>query len=459
MAVKKKKNKMPEQDPKNRVKNFGEVALGYDKKTAIEESKRCLHCVNKPCVKGCPVNIDIPSFVKFISEGKFGEASKKIRESSDLPAICGRVCPYERQCEGECTLGKTGEPLGIGHLERFVSDYERKKGFGKIKLPKLTGKHIAVVGSGPAGLTCAGDLAKMGHSVTILEALHEAGGVLTYGIPDFRLPNEILNSEIAYIKSLGVKIEHDVVVGKTVTIDELKKDYDAVFIGTGAGLPHWLGVRGENLNCIYSSNEFLARVNLMKAYEFPKYDTPVRIGKKVVTIGAGNVSIDCARTALRLGAKKSYIVYRRTEKEAPARIEEIKHANQEGVKFRFLTQPVSFSGDKEGCVRKMECVKMKLGKPDESGRRSPIPIKNSNFVMNVDTVIIAIGERPNPLLAKATRGLKTSEHGTIQVDDKQMASIPGVFAGGDITTGAATVILAMGAGKKAASAINEYVKR
>ncbi len=459
MAVINKKHRMPEQDPKKRVKNFKEVALGYDKRTAIEEAKRCLQCANRPCVGGCPVGIDIPAFVKLISAGKFDAAVKKIRESSNLPAVCGRVCPYERQCEGECTLGKTGQPLGIGHLERFVSDYERKRGIGKPRTPKPTGNRIAVVGSGPAGLTCAGDLAKMGHEVTIFESLHEAGGVLTYGIPDFRLPNEILDSEIRFIKSLGVEIEHDMVVGKTITVNELLKEFDALFIGTGAGLPYWLNVPGENLNNIYSSNEFLTRVNLMKAYKFPKYDTPVKVGKRVVTIGAGNVSIDCARVALRLGAKNSCIAYRRTEKEAPARIEEIKHAKEEGVKFRFLTQPIRFMGNKEGEVKKMECIKMKLGEPDKTGRRRPLPIKGSNFTMNADTVIIAIGERPNPLLKSATKGLKTSEHGTIEVDENQMTSIPGVFAGGDITTGAATVILAMGAGKKAAEAIDKYVRK
>ncbi len=459
MAVKNKKHRMPEQDQKKRIRNFEEVALGYDERTAIEEAKRCLQCANKPCVGGCPVSIDIPAFVKLIKERDFDSAIRKIREKSNLPAVCGRVCPYERQCEGVCTLGKTGEPLGIGHLERFVSDYERGRGFEIPKISKPTGKQIAVIGSGPAGLTCAGDLAKMGHKVTIFEALHESGGVLTYGIPDFRLPNEILRSEINYIKSLGVRIEFDMVVGKTITFEELKKDFEAVFIGTGAGLPRWLRVPGENLNNIYSSNEFLTRVNLMKAYKFPEYDTPIKVGKKVVTIGAGNVSIDCARTALRLGAKESVIAYRRTEKEAPARIEEIKHANEEGVKFRFLTQPVSFIGNKDGEVKKMECIKMRLGEPDKTGRRRPVPIKNSNFFLSVDTVIIAIGEMPNPLLAKATKGLKTSEQGTIVVDENQMTSIPGVFAGGDITTGAATVILAMGAGKKAAEAIDRYVRK
>ena len=459
MGVKKKKHKMPEQNPKGRIQNFREVALGYDKRTAVEEAKRCLHCVNKPCVEGCPVGIDIPAFVKLVSQGDFDSAIRKIREKSNLPAVCGRVCPYERQCEEVCTLGKTGEPLGIGHLERFVSDHEMKKVFKKKKPPEQTGKKIAVVGSGPAGLTCAGDLAKMGHKVTVFEALHEGGGVLTYGIPEFRLPKEIVRSEINYIKSLGVRMEYDMVIGKTITVEELKRDYDAVFIGTGAGLPYWLKVPGENLNNIYSSNEFLTRVNLMKAYRFPEYDTPVRVGKRVVTIGAGNVSVDCARTALRLGTRESIIAYRRTEKEAPARIEEIQHAKEEGVKFRFLTQPVSFTGNKEGEVRKMECIRMKLGEPDETGRRRPIPIKGSNFTMNVDTVIIAIGERPNPLLAKATKDLKTAERGIIEVDENQITSIPGVFAGGDITTGAATVILAMGAGKKAAEAIDKYVRK
>lgn len=450
---------MPEQDPKKRVRNFSEVAKGYDERTAIEEAKRCLHCANRPCVGGCPVHIDIPSFVKLVSEGKFTEAIAKIRESSNLPAVCGRVCPYENQCEGACTLGKMGEPLGIGHLERFVADYERKKGFAKPVIGKSTGKKIAVVGAGPAGLTCAGELAKMGHKVTIFEALHEGGGVLTYGIPEFRLPKEIVRSEIEYIKSLGVEIVYDSVIGKTVTMEEMMKGHDAVFIGTGAGLPSWLNVPGGNLNGIYSANEFLTRVNLMKAYKFPEYDTPVRIGKKVITIGGGNVAMDCARTALRLGAEKSIIAYRRSEKEMPARIEEVQHAKEEGIEFRLLTQPVCFRGDKEGNVNGIECVKMRLCEPDESGRCRPVPIEKSEFKMKVDTVIVAIGQKPNPLLMRATEGLKTTKWGTIKVGDDCMTSIKGVFAGGDITSGAATVILAMGAGKEAAKAVDEYVRK
>ncbi len=457
MPVKKEKHKMPTQDPKKRATNFNEVELGYDEKTAIEEAKRCLHCVNKPCVSGCPVNIEIPSFVKFISEGDFASAIKKIREKSDLPAVCGRVCPYENQCEGVCTLKKMGEPLAIGKLERFASDYERKHGF-KCDLPRPTGKKVAVVGSGPSGLTCAGDLAKMGHSVHIFEALHDGGGVLTYGIPEFRLPKEIVKTEISCIKSLGVEIEYDVVVGKTVTIDELREEFDAVFIGTGAGLPSWMGIPGENLNGVYSANEFLTRVNFMKAYKFPEYSTPVRVGKIVVTVGAGNVAVDCARTALRLGAKKSIIAYRRSEKEAPARIEEIHHAKEEGIEFKFLTQPMKIIGNGDGEVKGVECVKMRLGEPDNSGRRRPIPIEGSTLTIDADTVIVAIGEKPNPVLTENTNGLKITKKGTIEADENGKTSLKGVFAGGDITTGAATVILAMGAGKKAGKAIDEYLK-
>jgi glutamate synthase (NADPH/NADH) small chain len=450
---------MPAQEPEKRTRNFSEVNLGYDAAAAIAEAKRCLQCANRPCIEGCPVRIDIPDFVKLISEKKFDEAIKKIREKSNLPAVCGRVCPYEKQCEGRCTLGKMGEPLGIGHLERFAADHERKKGFSKPSLPKPTGKKIAVIGSGPAGLTCAGDLAKMGHKVTLFEALHEVGGVLAYGIPEFRLPKKILKSEIGYIRKLGVGISKDMVIGKIVAVDELLKEYDAVFIGTGAGLPSWLGVPGENLNGIYSANEFMTRVNLMKAYKFPEYDTPVRVGKNVVAIGAGNVAFDCARTALRLGAERSCIVYRRTDEECTARLEEIGHAKEEDVEFHFLTQPVRFIADEKGNVKQMECIRMELGEPDESGRKRPVPVKGSNFFMDADTVIIAIGQRPNPLLMRTTRNLKTTKQGTIEVDDNQMTSMPGVFAGGDITTGAATVILAMGAGKRAAKAMDEYVKK
>jgi glutamate synthase (NADPH/NADH) small chain len=450
---------MPAQEPEKRIRNFGEVNLGYDAATAVKEAKRCLQCANRPCVEGCPVRIDIPDFVKLVSEKKFGEAIKKIREKSNLPAVCGRVCPYEKQCEGRCTLGKIGEPLGIGHLERFAADHERKSGFIMPQSSKPTGKQIAVIGSGPAGLTCAGDLAKMGHKVTLFEALHETGGVLAYGIPEFRLPKEILRSEIDYIRKLGVEISKDMVIGKIATIEELLEDYDAVFIGTGAGLPSWLRVPGENLNGIYSANEFMTRVNLMKAFKFPEYDTPIRLGKNVVTIGAGNVAFDCARTALRLGAERSCIVYRRTDEECTARLEEICHAKEEGVELHFLTQPVRFIGDEKGNVKQMECIQMELGEPDESGRRKPVPVQGSNFVRDVDTVIIAIGQRPNPLLLKATKGLKTAKEGTLEADGDGRTSISGVFAGGDITTGAATVILAMGAGKKAAKAMDEYVMK
>ena len=450
---------MPEQDPKERIRNFREVALGYDKQTAVNEAKRCLQCAHRPCVEGCPVSIDVPAFVKSVAEGNFDSAIIKIREKNNLPAISGRVCPCEKQCEGRCALGKMGGPLAIGHLERFVSDHEREKGFKTMKPPEPTGKKIAVIGSGPAGLTCAGTLAKMGHKVTIFEALHDSGGVLTYGIPEFRLPDEIIKSEVKYIQSLGVKITHDMVVGKTITIDELQKQFDAIFIGTGAGLPEWLNVPGENLNGIYSANEFLTRVNLMKAHRFPEYDTPIRVGKRVVTIGGGNVAVDCARTALRLGAEESCIAYRRTEEEAPARIEEIAHAKEEGVRFEFLTQPLRFIGNKNGDVEKMECMQMKLGEPDESGRRKPIPVEGSNFMVDVDTVVIAIGQNPNPLLIRETKGLKTNEDGIIEVDADGRTSISGVFAGGDITTGAATVILAMGAAKRAAKAMDEYVRK
>jgi glutamate synthase (NADPH/NADH) small chain len=450
---------MPEQDPKERIRNFREVALGYDERIAVKEAKRCLQCVNKPCVTGCPVSVDIHAFVRLIKEGNFDAAIRKIREKNNLPAISGRVCPYEKQCEGNCTLGKMGDPLAIGHLERFVSDHQREKGFKPAELPKPTCKRIAVIGSGPASLTCAGDLAKMGHKVTIFEALHDSGGVLTYGIPEFRLPDEVIKSEIQYVQSLGVDIEYDVVVGKTITIDELQKEFDAIFIGTGAGLPAWLDIPGENLNGIYSANEFLTRVNLMKAYRFPEYDTPINVGKKAVTIGAGNVAVDCARTALRLGAEKSCIAYRRTEEESTARLDEMAHAKEEGVEFRFLTQPVRFIGDEKGSVKQMECIKMRLGEPDRSGRRCPVPVEGSDFTIDADTVIIAIGQRPNPLLIRATKGLKTTEHGTIEADEDGRTSLPGVFAGGDITTGAATIILAMGAGKKAAKAIDEYVRK
>ena len=459
MAVRKTKYEMPEQTPQKRIKNFDEVPYGYSKEVAVEEAKRCLQCKNKPCIKGCPVEIDIPNFINSIAQGEFDKAAEVIKAKSNLPAICGRVCPYESQCEGECTLKKIGEPVGIGRLERFIADYERNMGVKIPKKTKATGKRIAIIGSGPAGLTCAGDLAKMGHNVVVFEALHDPGGVLIYGIPEFRLPKEIVKAEVNYITKLGVKIQYDVVVGKTITIDELRKEFDAIFIGTGAGLPNWLNIPGENLDGVYSANEFLTRVNMMKAYKFPEYDTPVKIGKAVATFGAGNVAMDCARTSLRLGAQKSYILYRRTEAEMPARIEEIHHAKEEGVIFHLLTNPIRFIGNEKGLLTEVECLKMKLGEPDESGRRRPVPIPGSEFKIKIDTALVAIGQSPNPLIPHTIKGLKVGKHGNIETDEKGHTNIPGIFAGGDIATGAATVILAMGAGKKAAKAIDEYVSR
>ena len=459
MAVRKTKYEMPEQTPQKRIKNFDEVPYGYSKEVAVEEAKRCLQCKNKPCMKGCPVEIDIPGFINSIAQGKFDKAAEIIKAKSNLSAICGRVCPYESQCEGECTLKKIVEPVGIGRLERFIADYERNHGVKIPKKAKSTGKKIAIIGSGPAGLTCAGDLAKMGHNVVIFEALHDPGGVLMYGIPEFRLPKEIVKAEVNYITNLGVKIQYDVVVGKTNTIDELTKEFDAIFIGTGAGLPNWLNIPGENLDGVYSANEFLTRVNMMKAYKFPEYDTPVKIGKVVATFGAGNVAMDCARTSLRLGAQKSYILYRRTEAEMPARIEEIHHAKEEGVIFHLLINPIRFIGNEKGLLTEVECLKMKLGEPDESGRRRPVPIPGSEFKIKIDTALVAIGQSPNPLIPNTIKGLKVGKHGNIETDEKGHTNIPGIFAGGDIATGAATVILAMGAGKTAAKAIDEYVSR
>lgn len=457
MAVKKEKHPMPEQDPKKRIHNFNEVPYGYDEETAIEEAKRCIQCKNSPCIAGCPVEIDIPAFIKEIAEGNFEKAAIILKTKTNLPAVCGRVCPYEEQCEGECTLLKLGDPVGIGRLERFVADYVFKKGEKSPNIPKSTGKKIAVVGAGPAGLTCAGDLAKMGHNVVIFEAFHAPGGVLMYGIPEFRLPKAIVRSEVEYIEKLGVKIQYDVVVGKTIGVKELLNEYDAVFIGTGAGLPRFLNIDGENLAGVYSANEFLTRVNMMKAYKFPEYDTPIEMGKKVATFGAGNVAMDCARTALRLGAEKSYIIYRRSEKEMPARDEEIEHAHEEGVIFKLLTNPTRFISDEHGHVKQVECIEMKLGEPDDSGRRRPIPIEDSEFKIDIDTALIAIGQSPNPLIPETVEGLTVQKWGNIETDEDGRTNIPGLFAGGDIATGAATVILAMGAGKKAAKAIDTYL--
>ncbi|ATZ60967.2 MAG: NADPH-dependent glutamate synthase [Methanosarcinales archaeon Met12] len=452
---------MPELDVKRRRHNFDEVALGYGAKQAIAEAKRCLQCrdAKAGCVQGCPTEINIPRFVKYVSEGDFDSAIEVIKERNALPAICGRVCPYENQCEKMCVLSKKGEALAIGRLERFVADHERKRGIKASKKAETSGKRVAVIGSGPAGLAAAADLAKLGHDVTIYEALHEVGGVLMYGIPEFRLPKDIVQAEVEYVKQLGVSIQTNVVIGKSLGVEKLLRQFDAVFIGTGAGLPRFLNIPGENLNGVYSSNEFLIRTNLMKAYKFPEYDTPLKVGKKVAVIGAGNVAIDSARVALRLGGEDVYIIYRRSEKEMPARLEEIERAREEGVRFKLLTDPVRIIGDEGGWVKQIECVKMELGDFDKSGRRTPIPIEGSEFTLDVDTVIVAIGQSPNPLISKMTKGLKTTEDGAIEVDENGMTSIDGVFAGGDITPGTATVIEAMSAGKRAARTIHEYISR
>lgn len=457
-----KKYPMPEQDPKLRIKNFDEVPLGQDAQTAILEAQRCLQCKRSPnrkiCMDGCPVEIDIPRFIKKVQEGDFSEAIRIIREKQNLPAVCGRVCPYENQCEGNCVLGKKNEPVGIGRLERFLADWERREQkHSKIQLPQPTGKKVAVVGGGPAGLTVAGDLAKLGHKVTVFEALQYSGGVLIYGIPEFRLPKEIVRAEVDYLVKTGVEIKNDYVIGKLETVDELLKEYDAVFVGTGAGLPDWTNLPGENLNGIMSANEFLTRTNLMKAFKFPEYDTPIRVGETVVTIGGGNVAMDCARTSLRLGAKKSVILYRRSEAELPARREEVHHAKEEGVHFELLAAPVRFIGDDCGNVKQVEAIRMQLGEPDASGRRRPIKIEGSNFLIDAQTVLIAIGQSPNPLVPMTTPDLKITKEGTIAVDEEGRTSKKGVFAGGDIASGAATVILAMGDGKRAAKAIHRYI--
>jgi len=450
---------MPEQDPRRRRHNFEEVPYGLTEELALTESQRCLKCKKPLCVSGCPVNIDIPDFIRLIEEGKFIEAAWKLKEQNSLPAVTGRVCPQETQCEEKCILGKKGEPVAIGRLERFAADFERVA--GKLKLPEFadpTGKKVAIIGAGPAGLTAAGDLVKLGHDVTIFEALHEPGGVLVYGIPEFRLPKEIVRFEVNYLKRLGVKILTDYVVGKARTVDDLMKNgYDAVFIGTGAGLPIFMRIPGENLVGVYSANEYLTRSNLMKSFKFPEYGTsPIR-SRKVVTVGGGNVAMDAARTALRLGAE-SVIVYRRSRDEMPARAEEIHHAEEEGVRIMILTNPVQILGDDRGRVKAVECIKMELGEPDESGRRRPIPVEGSEFVMECDTVIPALGNRPNPLIPMTTPDLETTRWRTLQCDpDTLETSKKGVFAGGDIVTGAATVISAMGAGKTAARSIHEYL--
>ena len=450
---------IPKQPPEVRRRNFNEVALGYTEEQAVAEANRCLQCKKPQCIQGCPVEVDIPAFIRLIRERKFEEAIKKVKEKNSLPAICGRVCPQENQCQKFCVLGKIGDPVSIGRLERFVADWELKRGLEAPEKPAPTGKKVAIIGAGPAGLTAAADLAKLGHKVVIFEALHLPGGVLMYGIPEFRLPKRIVQAEVDYVKKLGVEIRTDCLIGRIHTIPELLKEegFDAVFIGTGAGLPRFLGLPGENLGGIYSANEFLIRVNLMKSYNFPQYDTPIRIGKKVAVIGGGNVAMDSARSALRLGAEEVYIIYRRSRKEMPARAEEIENAEEEGVIFKLLTNPVRFIGNEQGLLKAMECIRMKLGEPDESGRRRPIPIEGSEFTIEVDTAIIAIGRTPNPIIQRTTEGLEVTRWGTIVADENGKTSIEGVYAGGDIVTGEATVISAMGAGKRAAKAIHEYL--
>lgn len=454
------KVKMPEQDPDVRNKNFDEVALGYTPEMAMEEAQRCLHCKNKPCVGGCPVNVPIPEFIEKVAAGDFEAAYQVITRENALPAICGRVCPQEDQCEGRCVRGIKGEPVGIGRMERIVADYHMAKGDTSVPEIEKNGIKVAVIGCGPSGITCAGELARKGYDVTVFEALHKPGGVLSYGIPEFRLPKALVAKEIENVEKLGVDIETNVIVGKSITIDDLMSDgYKAVFIGSGAGLPKFLNIPGENLLGVYSANEFLTRVNLMKAFKFPETPTPVKIGKKVAVVGAGNVAMDAARTAKRLGAEEVYIVYRRSEEECPARLEEVHHAKEEGIIFKFLNNPCKILGDENGYVTGMEVVKQELGEPDASGRRRPIPIEGSNYVMDVDSVIISVGTSPNPLLRTTTPGLDTQKWGGIIVDEATMeTSKEYVYAGGDAVTGAATVILAMGAGKTAAAAIDEKIK-
>ena len=450
---------MPEQDPKVRAHNFDEVTLGYTEEMAIEEAKRCLGCKTMPCVTGCPVNVQIPKFIQLVAEGKFAEACAVIKETSSLPAVCGRVCTQETQCESKCTRGVKGEPVAIGRLERFVADWDIKHGEHKIEKPVSNGKKVAIVGAGPAGLTCAGDLAKLGYEVTIFEAFHKAGGVLVYGIPEFRLPKAIVQKEVDNLEQLGVKVMTNMVIGKVLSIDELFEEYgfQAVFIGSGAGLPTFMGIEGEGLVGVYSANEFLTRINLMKAY-LDEYDTPIRRGKSVAVVGGGNVAMDAARSAMRLGAEHVYIVYRRSEEELPARQEEVHHAKEEGIEFMLLSNPVKIHGDETGAVRAIECVKMELGEPDASGRRRPITVEGSNFEIPVDTVIMSLGTSPNPLIRSTTEGLDTNSRGCLITDTGMATTKEGVFAGGDAVTGAATVILAMGAGKTAAQSIHEYLE-
>ena len=450
---------MPEQDPKVRARNFEEVSYGYTEEMAVEEAQRCLNCKHMPCVSGCPVNVQIPKFISLIAQGKFADACAAIKETSALPAVCGRVCPQETQCEAKCVRGIKGEPVAIGRLERFAADWDMKNGKHEAEKPASNGHKVAVIGAGPAGLTCAGDLAKKGYEVTIFEAFHKAGGVLVYGIPEFRLPKAIVQKEVEGLEKMGVKVMTDMVIGKVLSIDELMNDmgFEAVFVGSGAGLPMFMGIEGEDLVGVSSANEFLTRINLMKAY-LDEYDTPIRKGKAVAVVGGGNVAMDAARSAMRLGAEHVYIIYRRSEAELPARKEEVHHAKEEGIEFVLQTNPVKILGDENGNVRAIECIKMELGEPDASGRRRPIPVEGSNYEIPVDTVIMSLGTSPNPLIRTTTEGLEANKHGCLIADEHMATTREGVYAGGDAVTGAATVILAMGAGKTAAASIDEYIQ-
>jgi len=454
------RQEMPTQDPEVRTHNFDEVALGYSAEVAFTEAMRCLQCKKSQCVAGCPVEVLIPEFIGALQQHDLAESARLLKSKNNLPAICGRVCPQETQCEIKCVLAKKGDPVAIGRLERFVADWELTQGTKVPEIPPPTGKKVAIIGSGPAGLTCAADLARLGHKVVIFEALHEPGGVLMYGIPQFRLPKEVVRQEMDYVKSLGVEIELNSVVGKLYTVDELltKEGFDAIFLGTGAGLPMFMHIPGENYNGVYSANEFLTRTNLMKAYKFPDYNTPIKVGRRVAVIGAGNVAMDGARCAKRLGAEDVYIVYRRSAAEVPARAEEVHHAEEEGIIFKFLTAPIQIYGDEKGWVRGMRCISFELGEPDASGRRRPLPIKGSEYDMEMDTVIMALGTSPNPLVFTDAEDLERSKHGTVVADeDTGLTRKDRVWAGGDIVTGAATVISAMGAGKRAAVAIHQFL--
>ncbi len=455
----KERTPMPMQDPKVRATNFEQVAQGYTEEMALSEAMRCLQCKNPVCMTGCPVSVKIPNFIKHLREKNYQAAIDTIKETNSLPAVCGRVCPQEHQCESKCVLARTGQPIAIGRLERFAADWGAKHGSNEVVKPQSNGKKVAVVGAGPAGLTCAGDLAKLGYEVTIYESLHAAGGVLIYGIPEFRLPKEVVRREVDYVKQLGVKIETDVVVGRSITIDELFEDgFEAVFVASGAGLPMFMHIPGENLNGVYSANEWLTRINLMKAYQFPEFDTPIKRGKRVAVVGAGNVAMDSVRSALRLGAEKAFIVYRRSRAEMPARLEELENAEEEGVEFHLLTNPIRVIGDDKGWVTGLECVKMELGEPDKSGRRRPVPIPGSEYVIECDIVVMALGTSPNPIISSTTPGLQTKDWGGLVATETGRTTRKGVWAGGDAVTGSATVILAMGAGKAAAKDIDEYLR-